>query len=108
MSATVKVRLAPDGFHEIELDGRVEQRVKFSPNEICEMEIDGERQVMININGLSKMLITGGVDNPKWPRFIDIAEHTAERVNESVTPDDWLRFREAVAIARADWKTRPV
>lgn len=106
MSGTVKVRLAPDGFHEIELDGRMEQRVKFSPNEICEMEINGERQIMINIDGLSKMLITGGVDNPKWPRFIDIVEHTAERVKATVTLDQWLRFKEAVAVARADWRTQ--
>jgi hypothetical protein len=28
------------------------------------MDIDGEMQIMINIDGLSKMLTTGGVDNP--------------------------------------------
>jgi hypothetical protein len=59
---------------------------------------------MIDIDGLSKMLITGGVDGPKWPRFIDIAEQTAERSN--VRLDQWMRFKEAVAVAKADWLAR--
>jgi hypothetical protein len=35
-----------------------------APTTFCEMDIDGEMQIMINIDGLSKMLTTGGVDNP--------------------------------------------
>jgi hypothetical protein len=106
MAGTIKVRRAPDGFHEIEIDGRVQQRLKFGPNEICEMEIDGKREIMINIDGLSKMLITGGVDSPKWPRFIDIAEQTAERIKGNVRLDQWMRLKEAVAVAKADWLSR--
>jgi hypothetical protein len=34
-----------------------------APTTFCEMDIDGEMQIMINIDGLSKMLTTGGVDN---------------------------------------------
>jgi hypothetical protein len=101
----LKVTLAADGFHEITLDGRLEQRIKFGANEICEMEIDGEPQIMINIDGLSKMLIAGGGDNPKWPRFIALAECLAEHRKGSVRLDQWLRFREALAVAKADWIT---
>jgi hypothetical protein len=102
MSGEVRISVGPDGYYEIELEGKKELRIKFGPGEIEERNLDGEKTVWINVDGLSRLLIEGGVRNKKWPRFIDFAEQQVEGRKGNLTLQQYLRFKEAVAVARAD------
>jgi hypothetical protein len=78
--------------------------IKFGPGEYRFVEVDGKTQAIGSIDGISRLLIElgaqGSVDD------LNRLERQRETMREDLTREEWRRFQEAVAIARADLETK--
>jgi hypothetical protein len=79
--------------------GRSVIAMKFGPGEYDEIKLDGKKEGIVTIDGLSRLLIERGAG---FLEALDRFVHLIEPMKDRVTRQQWQRFQEAVAISRAD------
>jgi hypothetical protein len=74
--------------------------ISFGSGEIDQVEIDGKREDIVTIDGISRLLIER--DSEASLEGIERLVRQIESFRAHVTSEQWRRFQEAVAIACAD------
>lgn len=77
-----------------------EHGVQFDREEISLVNVNGRFEAVINIDGLSRLLIEQG--GSRTAEGLDLIERKVTASKDALSPEQWARFKEALAIARAD------